>query len=175
MPGEGFQPQIVQAQVESPGEFHRAHDVVDGQCGRCEFGFGSQERIVELGVVGDHRAAGHQLGEVGGDVGERRLILQHLRREAVHVRGTGVHARVEQTDHRVLDIPVVIERQRGNAQYPGMTRPKARGLHINDDPASTCLAGRPAPGMAHVRKNGTRPRQRPAHRIRVGTIVAQSA
>ena len=90
------------------------------------------------------------------------------------MRGTGVDARVEQADHRVLDIAVVVERQRGDAQYPGMTRPKTRGLHIDDHPAGACLAGRPTPGMAHVRKNVTRPRQRSAHRFRVGTIVAQS-
>ena len=78
MPGKGFQSQVIQAKIEPAGELHRAHDVVNGQCDSRTFSLGDQKRIIERGVVGNHGAAVHQLGEVTRNVAERRLVLQHL-------------------------------------------------------------------------------------------------
>ena len=78
MPGKGFQPEVVQAQIEPTGEFDRAHRGVDGQNRVGQFGFRGQERVVEGGVVGYQGASVHQCREVVGDIGKRRLILEHL-------------------------------------------------------------------------------------------------
>jgi hypothetical protein len=89
VPRQGFEAQIVQAQIQTAGQFDGAHDGVDGQLDARLIGLGGQEAVVEAGVVRDQCAAAHQLGQIVGDVAEGRLILQHLDGETVDVRGPG--------------------------------------------------------------------------------------
>ena len=135
MPGQCFQPQIVEAQVESAGQFDGAHHGIDGQGRHGQLGFGCEEGIVEPGVVRHQGPAVHQFGDILGDVAESRLILEHLGGDAVHMGGAGIDARVHQADHRLLDIAHRIEGQRGNADDPGLTRAKTGRLDVDDDPA----------------------------------------
>ena len=145
--GQRLQPQIVDAQVQPPGQLDGAHDGVDGQFGFGDLGLRGQERVVERDVVRHQRAAAQQLDHVTDDVGELRLVFEHRGGQAVHVGGTRVHAGIEQADHGLLDSTVGVEAQCGEADDPGLTWPEARGLDVDDGPAPVRLAGRPAPGL----------------------------
>ena len=143
---EGLQPQIVDAQIQPPGQLDRAHDGVDGKLGVGELGLRGEERVVERDVVRHQRAAAQHLDHVTGDVGELRLVFQHGGGQAVHVGGTRVDAGVEQADDGLLDAAVGVEAEHRQADDPRLTRAKARGLDIDDGPAPVRLAGRPTPG-----------------------------
>jgi len=62
MPCKGFQPQVLQPEIQPAGQFDGAHDIVDWQRGLGEFSLRDQEGVIEGSVVGDHGAAVHQLG-----------------------------------------------------------------------------------------------------------------
>jgi hypothetical protein len=100
--------------------------------------------------VGDQGATVQQLDDIGGDIGEGRLVLQHLGRQAVDVGGTGIDAGIEQADHGMFDAPLGVQRQRGQADDAGVTRPETRGLDVDDHPAIPRLAGGSTPGVAHT-------------------------
>ncbi len=63
--------------------------------------------------------------EVADDVAERGLTGQHLRGEPVHVRGSRVDTRIEQTVEALLDVAVVTEGQRRNADDARLPRPES--------------------------------------------------
>src|SRR5947209_8194236 len=105
-----------------------------------------RSRVVERDVVRHQRAAAEHLDDVTDDVAELRLVLQHGGGQPVHVGGAGVHPGVEQADHGLLDAPVCVEAERGNADDPRLTRPKPRGLDVDNGPTPARLAGRPPPG-----------------------------
>ena len=92
----------------------------------------------------------------------------------MHMSRARIHAGVEQADHRMLNIALCVQGQCRDAEHAGIARMEARGLDIDNDPTGISLSDRPAPGVAHKPQDGTHPRQRPAHRIRVGSTVAQS-
>ena len=164
-----------QPEIQPAGELHRAHYVVERQRRLRQFGLGGQKGVVETGVVGDQRAPVHHVGQAGSDVFEGRLVLEHLGRQAVHVGGPGIHAGVEQADHRLLDLALGVQRQCGDAENAGVARTEPRCLDVDDDPAPVLFTGRSTPGVAHNRQNGTRPRQPSADRIRVGRPDTGSA
>ena len=139
--GERLQPQVLGPEVEATGQLDGAHHAVDRQLGLDEFGLGGQERVVEADVVGDQRAPAQQVDQVADDVAEGRLALQHLGGEAVHVRRTGVDAGVEQAGEALLDVAVVTEGQRRDADDARLPRLKTRGLDVDDRPAGTGLVG----------------------------------
>ncbi len=160
--GERLQPQIVDAEVQPPGQLERAHDGVDREFGSGDLGLGGQERVVERDVVRDQRAAAQYFDHVADDVGELRLVFEHGGRQPVHVGGTRVHAGIEQADHGLLHSAVGVEAECRNADDSGLTRPKARGLDIDDGPSPVRLAGRPTPGVGSgsYAEDGTSDRHR---------------
>jgi hypothetical protein len=166
MRGQGFQPQVLGAQRQASGQLDRAHHGVDRQLGLGHLGLGGQKSMVERHVVGHQRAAFEHVQQVVGDVGEGRLVGQHSSGKPVHVRRARVDTRIQEADHRAVDGPAGVERQRGQADHPRMARAEARGLDIQDHPARIVLGDRPAPRRlrqlrwrCHTPQNGTQPRQ----------------
>ena len=168
MARQAFQAEVVQPEVQPAGEFHGAHDRVDGQHRSGEFGFGDQKRVVEGRVMGHQGAPVHQVGDVGGDIGERGLILQHLSRQTVHMGRSRIDSRVEQADDRMLDSAVGVQRQRRDAEHTGLARTEARGFDVDDEPAVIGLASGAAPGLAHRTQDCMPDRQHRSHPLRVG-------
>ncbi|CAG6998989.1 hypothetical protein PICSAR14_03200 [Mycobacterium avium subsp. paratuberculosis] len=146
-----LQPQVVDAQVQPPGQLDRAHHGVDGKFDAGEFGLGGEEGVVEGHVVGDQGAAAQHLDHVARDVGELRLVFQHGGGQAVHVGGARIHARVEQAHHRLLDLAAGVQPEHRKADDASLTRAKARGLDVDDGPSRVRLAGRTTPAhRAHA-------------------------
>ncbi len=100
--------------------------------------------------MGDQGAPVQEFDDVTDDVGEGGLVLQHLGGQSVDVCGPGVHAGIQQADHRVFDPALRVEREGGEADDAGVTGPEARGLDIDDDPAIPRFGGWSAPGVAHT-------------------------
>ena len=61
--------------------------------------------------------------------------------------GTGVDARVEQRVEALLDVAVVAEGQRRDADDAGLPGAEARRLDVDDGPARAGFGCRPAPGF----------------------------
>ncbi|SIK48989.1 Uncharacterised protein [Mycobacteroides abscessus subsp. abscessus] len=120
MRGKGFQAQVGCVQFETARQLDGAHDGLGGQFGSHQLGLGRQERVVEADVVRDQRPPAQQRDQIGRDIGELRLALQHLRGEAVDVRGARIDTGVEQTHHAVGDGPVGTA---GNLKSPGQPPP----------------------------------------------------
>lgn len=116
--GEGGQFVVVDGQGQLVGQFEGAHDGVSGQVHSGAEGFGSQECVVECGVVGDKDSAGEKFGERGCDVGEGGLVGQHGGGNAVDVGGPGVDTGIEQCAHGVFDSAVGAEGEGGDADDP---------------------------------------------------------
>jgi hypothetical protein len=153
--GECLQAEVLDAKPEPSRQFDRAHDGVDGQFDVDEFGLGSQERIVETDVVRHQRATAQHTGQIVGHVGERRRPGQHLRGQPVHVGGAGVDARIEQAREAALDVAVVTDRERGDADDASLPRAEPGRLDVDDRPAGSRLGGRSAPTRAHEFEDGT--------------------
>ena len=115
-----------------------------------QLGLGGQERVVEADVVGDQGAPAQHLDQLLGDVGETGLAGQHLGGQAVHVGGPGIDTGVEQAVDTALDVAVVAERQRRDADDAGLAWSEAGRLDIDDRPARAGFGSRPAPGLAHT-------------------------
>ena len=98
----------------------------------------------------------HHLGDVLGDLAEGGMVLQHLGGYSMHMGGAGIHARIDQADHRVLHVAVTVECEGRDAEHPGVTGTKAGGLYVDHNPAVALCVDRPAPGVAHNRQDGTR-------------------
>ena len=143
MRGEGFQPQIGRIQVETPGQLNRAHHRLGGQLGAGQFGLRRQERVVEPDVMGDQCPASQQRDEVGDDIGELGLSLQHLRSQAVHVGGARINTRIQQTHHTVGDASVGIQRQRRDTNDTRPTWLKAGSLQVNHYPLGAVVGRLP--------------------------------
>ena len=60
-----LQAHVVAVEAKATGELDGAHDGVDGQLDRGEFGLRGQERIVEVHVVGDQGATAQHLDQLG--------------------------------------------------------------------------------------------------------------
>ena len=151
-----LEPQVLDAEVEAAGQFDGAHHGVDGQLGADELGLRGQERVVEAHVVRHQRAAPQHPVQFADDLAERGLPLEHLRGQAVHVRGPGIDAGVEQGGEAALDVAVVAERQRRDADDACLPRVETRRLDVDDRPARAGLGGRSAERLAHDFEDGTR-------------------
>ena len=142
-----------------------------------QLGLGGQEGVVEADVVGHQRAAPQQLDQVADDVGEPRLALQHLGGQPVHMGGPRVDAGIEQAVDAALDVAVVAEGQRGDADDAGLPGPEAGRLDVDDGPACAGFGCRPAPECGSQFEDRTAARQslvalaRPSDRPRAsGTL-----
>ena len=143
---QSLQPQVVGAQFQPAGQLHRAHDAIDRQRDTGQLGLRGQEAVVEGNVVRDQRAPAHELDDVADDLAELRLILEHLGGQPVNVGGTGIHARIEQAHHGLLDVPLGVECEHRQADDASAARPEAGGLDVDDGPTRIGLSGRPTPG-----------------------------
>ena len=68
--GQRRQFAVGQAQAQEVGQLHGAQQRVDGKLHAGPTGFGGQKPVVEIGVVGDQRAAAQHPGQISADVVE---------------------------------------------------------------------------------------------------------
>src|SRR5690606_30412151 len=117
------------------------------QFGVDQLGLGHQERVVERDVVRHQGAPAQDVDQVVDDVGELRLTGQHVGGEAVDVGGARVDTGVEQGGDTAFDVAVVADRERGDADDPGLPGPEPRRLHVDDGPSGARLRSRAAPTL----------------------------
>ena len=73
--------------------------------------------------------------------------------------GPGIDAGVQQAGDAVLDVAVVADRQRGDADDAGLPWSESGRLDVDDRPARAGFGSRPAPGCGSQRQDGTAIRQ----------------
>ena len=99
--------------------------------------------------MGDEGAAAQHLEQLGGDVGEARLVGEHLGGQAVHVGWPRIDTGVEQSGDAVFDVAVVADREDRDADDAGLPWAEPGRLDVDDRPARAGFGSRPAPGVAH--------------------------